>query len=99
VQNDYFYLDQFVQRFISEVKFMVYASTGEQVYYYEGSKNVAGKFEPEPPFANLPAEMNGRLVLWDGMVKGRIIDGTYTYALWIVSGGQSYLYKGKLIVM
>ena len=99
VQNDYFYLDQFVQRFISEVKFMVYARNGEQVWSYEGVKNPMGKFEPEPPFVNLPAEMNGRLVLWDGMVKGRIVDGTYTYALWIVSGGQQYLYKGKLIVM
>ncbi|MBO6052021.1 MAG: PKD domain-containing protein [Bacteroidales bacterium] len=98
-QNDYFYLDQFVQRFISEVKFMVYARNGEQVYAYEGVKNALGQFEPEPPFGNLPAEMNGRLVLWDGTVKGRIVDGTYTYALWIVSGGQSYLYKGKLIVM
>lgn len=98
-QNDYLYLDQFVQRFISEVKFMVYARNGEQVYSYEGKKNVAGQFEPQPPFADLPAEMNGRLVLWDGMVKGRIVDGTYTYVLWIVSGGQQYLYKGKLIVM
>lgn len=98
-QNDYFYLDQFVQRFISEVKFMVYARNGEQVWSYEGVKNPSGKFEPEPPFVNLPAEMDGRLVLWDGTVKGRIVDGTYTYALWIVSGGQQYLYKGKLIVM
>ena len=99
VQNDYFYLDQFVQRFISEVKFMVFARNGEQVYAYEGVKNPMGQFEPMPPFANLPPEMNGRLVLWDGTVKGRIVDGTYTYTLWIVSGGQSYLYKGKLIVM
>ncbi len=78
---------------------MVYARNGEQVYAYEGVKNALGQFEPEPPFGNLPAEMNGRLVLWDGTVKGRIVDGTYTYALWIVSGGQQYLYKGKLIVM
>ena len=98
-QNDYFYLDQFVQRFISDVKFMVYARNGELVYAYEGTKNAAGVFEPQPPFIDLPSEMNGRLVLWDGTVKGRIIDGTYTYVLWIVSGGQSYLYKGQLIVM
>lgn len=98
-QNDYLYLDQFVQRFISDVKFMVYARNGEQVYAYEGTKNAAGVFEPQPPFVNLPSEMNGRLVLWDGTVKGRIVDGTYTYVLWIVSGGQSYLYKGQLIVM
>lgn len=99
VQNDYFYLDQFVQRFISQIKFMVYARDGEQVYYYEGEKDVSGKFEPPTPFTDLPAEMDGRLVLWDGKINGRIVSGTYTYALWIVSGGQQYLYKGRLMVM
>lgn len=98
-QNDYLYLDQFVLRFISEIKFMVYSRTGEQVYYYEGIKDAGGKFQPEPMFENLPSEMSGRLVLWDGKVHGRILDGTYTYALWIVSGGQTYLYKGRLMVM
>lgn len=99
VQNDYFYLDQFVLRFITEVKFMVYSRNGEQVCYYEGRKDAEGKFVPQPPYANLPDEMNGRLVLWDGKINGRVIDGTYVYTLWIVSGGQSFLYKGKLMVM
>ena len=99
VQNDYFYLDQFVLRFITEVKFMVYSRNGEQVCYYEGRKDAEGNFFPPTPYANLPEEMNGRLVLWDGTVNGRVIDGTYVYTLWIVSGGQSFLYKGKLAVM
>jgi hypothetical protein len=99
VQNNYFYLDEFVLRFISEVKFMVYSRDGQQVYYYEGKKNPDGKFTPPTPFGNLPSEMDNRLVLWDGSVHGRIVDGTYTYALWIVSGGKSYLYKGRLMVM
>lgn len=99
VQNNYFYLDEFVLRFISEVKFMVYSRDGQQVYYYEGKKNPDGKFAPPTPFGNLPSEMDNRLVLWDGSVHGRIVDGTYTYALWIVSGGKSYLYKGRLMVM
>lgn len=98
-QNDYFYLDQFVLRFITDVKFMVYSRTGEQVYYYEGSKNVSGEFVPPTPYVNLPDEMNNRLVLWDGKVNGVVISGTYVYTLWIVSGGQTYLYKGKLTVM
>lgn len=98
-QNDYFYLDQFVLRFITDIKLGIYARNGEQVYYYEGKKNAAGEFLPVPPFGDLPAEMENRLVLWDGKCNGRIISGTYTYALWIVSGGQSYLYKGKLIVL
>lgn len=99
VQNNYFYLDEFVLRFISEVKFMVYSRDGEQVCYYEGKKGQDGQFFPPTPYANLPSEMNSRLVLWDGSVGGRIVDGTYTYALWIVSGGKSYLYKGRLMVM
>ncbi len=99
VQNNYLYLDNFVLSFISDLKFMVYGRNGEQVYYYEGTKDAAGEFQPPTPYGDLPTEMNGRMVLWDGKVKGRVISGTYTYALWIVSGGQSYLYKGKLIVM
>lgn len=99
VQNDYFYLDQFVLRFITEVKFMVYARDGEQVCYYEGRKDADGTFMPPTPYANLPEEMNSRLVLWDGKVNGRVLAGTYVYNLWIVSGGQTYLYKGKLTVM
>ena len=99
VQNDYFYLDQFVLRFISEVKFTVYSRDGEQVFHYEGKKTVTGEFQPPTPFANLPAEMEGRMVLWDGKIHDRIIDGTYIYTLWIVSGGQTYLYKGRLMVM
>ncbi len=99
VQNDYFYLDQFVLRFISEVKFMVYSRNGEEVFYYEGKKNTAGEFVPPTPFANLPSEMDGRMVLWDGKVKGRVISGTYTYTLWIVSGGRPSLYKGRIVVL
>lgn len=98
-QNDYFYLDQFVLRFITDIRVGIYARNGEQVYYYEGKKNAGGTFDPPTPFADLPSEMENRLVLWDGKCNGRIISGTYTYALWIVSGGQSYLYKGKLIVL
>lgn len=98
-QNDYFYLDQFVLRFISEVKFMVYSRNGEEVFYYEGKKNTVGEFVPPTPFANLPPEMDGRLVLWDGKVKGRVISGTYTYTLWIVSGGRPSLYKGRIVVL
>ena len=98
-QNDYFYLDQFVLRFISEVKFTVYSRDGEQVFYYEGKKNVAGEFQPPTPFANLPDEMKGRMVLWDGKIRGNILQDTYIYTLWIVSGGQTYLYKGRLMVM
>ncbi len=99
VQNDYFYLDQFVLRFITDVKFMVYSRSGEEVLYYEGKKNAAGEFYPPTPYVNLPAEMDGRLVLWDGKVNGKILSDTYVYTLWIVSGGKSYLYKGKLSVM
>jgi hypothetical protein len=99
MQNDYFYLDQFVLRFISEVKFVVYSRYGEEVFYYEGKKNTAGEFFPPTPFANLPAEMDGRLVLWDGKVRGNVIRGTYVYMLWVVSGGKPCLYKGKLTVM
>jgi hypothetical protein len=99
VQNDYFYLDQFVLRFITDVKFMVYSRNGEEVFYYEGKKNVAGDFYPPTPYGNLPTEMDGRLVLWDGKVNGNIVSSTYVYTLWIVSGGKTYLYKGKLTVM
>lgn len=98
-QNDYLYLDQFVLRFISELKISIYARNGEQVYYYEGKKNAGGAFEPTPAIDNVPSEMSNRLILWDGKVKGRVISGTYSYALWIVSGGQSYLYKGKITVL
>jgi len=99
VQNDYFYLDQFVLRFITDVKFMVYSRNGEEVFYYEGKKNVAGDFYPPTPYGNLPTEMDGRLVLWDGKVNGNIVSSTYVYTLWIVSGGKTYLYKGKLTVL
>ncbi|MBR4536631.1 MAG: PKD domain-containing protein [Bacteroidales bacterium] len=99
VQNDYFYLDQFVLRFISEVKFVVFSRNGEEVFYYEGKKNTAGEFVPSTPFTNLPAEMDGRLVLWDGKVRGNVIRGTYVYMLWVVSGGKPCLYKGKLTVI
>lgn len=98
-QNDYFYLDQFVLRFISDIKFMVYARNGEQVCYYEGKKNAAGEFIPAPPYGDLPPEMDSRMVLWDGKCNGRVVSGTYTYALWVMSGGQSYLYKGKITVL
>lgn len=98
-QNDYLYLDEFVLRFISDLRISIYARNGEQVYYYEGKKNAGGTFEPTPAFANVPEELGGRLILWDGKVKGRVISGVYSYALWIVSGGQSYLYKGKLSVL
>jgi PKD repeat protein len=99
VQNDYFYLDQFVLRFITDVKFMVYSRNGEEVFYYEGKKNVAGDFYPPTPYGNLPTEMDGRLVLWDGKVNGNVVSSTYVYTLWIVSGGKTYLYKGKLTVL
>ena len=99
VQNDYFYLDQFVLRFITDVKFMVYSRNGEQVAFYEGHKDSDGSFVPATPYTDLPTEMGGRLVLWDGKINGRVLDGTYIYTLWIVSGGQQYLYKGKLTVM
>ena len=99
MQNDYFYLDQFVLRFISEVKFVVYSRYGEEVFYYEGKKNTAGEFFPPTPFANLSAEMDGRLVLWDGKVRGNVIRGTYVYMLWVVSGEKPCLYKGKLTVI
>ncbi len=99
VQNDYFYLDQFVLRFITDVKFMVYSRNGEQVCYYEGHKDADGKFMPPTPYASSSDEMNGRLILWDGKVNGSVIDGNYIYTLWIVSGGQTYLYKGMLTVM
>lgn len=98
-QNDYLYLDEFVLRFISDLKISIYARNGEQVYYYEGKKNAGGTFEPTPAFVNVPEELGGRLILWDGKVKGRVISGVYSYALWIVSGGQTYLYKGKLTVL
>jgi hypothetical protein len=98
VQNDYFYLDQFVLRFITDIKFMVYSRNGEQLFYYEGTKDLDGNFMPPTPFAK-PDEMLDRLVLWDGKVKGEVIRGTYVYTLWIVSGGQTYMYKGKLTVM
>lgn len=99
VQNDYFYLDRFVQRFISDVKFIVYARNGEQVCFYEATKAPTGEFFPLPPYTNLPSDMDGRLVLWDGKVNGKIISGTYVYNLWLVSGGQTFLYKGKITVL
>ena len=99
-QNDYFYLDQFVLRFITEVKFMVYARDGEQVFYYEGKKdNISGEFFPPTPYAVTDTEMENRLILWDGKVNDRVISGTYVYMLWVVSGGQTYLYKGSLKVL
>ncbi|MBO4654820.1 MAG: hypothetical protein J5644_04685 [Bacteroidales bacterium] len=99
LQNDYLYLDEFVLRFISELKFTVFSRNGEQVYYYEGKKDPDGKFQPQPKFEKLPDVMANRLVLWDGKIKGEVRDGTYVYTLWIVSGGQTYLYKGRLMVM
>ena len=98
-QNDYFYLDQFVLRFITDVKFSVFSRNGEQLYHYEGKKTPSGEFFPPVPYANLPESMNDRLVLWDGRVKGEVRAGNYVYTLWIVSGGQTYLYKGMLTVM
>ncbi len=98
-QNDYFYLDQFVLRFITDVKFSVFSRNGEQLYHYEGKKTPSGEFFPPVPYANLPESMNDRLVLWDGRVKGDVRAGNYVYTLWIVSGGQTYLYKGMLTVM
>lgn len=99
LQNDYVYLDQFVLRFITDIKFAVYARNGQQVYYYEGKKNAASVFEPTPQFENLPTEMSNRLVLWDGRSGRRIVTGVYTYTLWIVSGKQQYLYKGTITVL
>lgn len=99
LQNDYIYLDGFVLRFITDIKFMVYSRNGEQVYYYEGKKNAGGVFEPTPAFENLPTEMDGRLVLWDGRSHGKIETGVYAYSLWIVSGNQQYMYKGKITVL
>lgn len=98
-QNDYVYLDQFVLRFITDIKFSVYARNGQQVYYYEGRKNAAGEFEPTPQFSNLPTAMDNRLVLWDGRNGTKVVTGTYTYTLWIVSGKQQYLYKGSITVL
>ena len=99
VQNDYFYLDQFVLRFITDLKFMVYTRNGELVWNYEGHKDADGNFMPPTPYDSSSDEMKGRLILWDGKVNGHIIDGNYIYTLWIVSGGQTYLYKGMLTVM
>lgn len=99
VQNNYFYLDQLVLGFISDVKFVVYSRNGEEIVYYEGKKNQTGDFLPPTPYGNLSPELDGHLVLWDGKINGKVMNGTYVYLLWIVSGGRPSLYKGKLTVL